>query len=55
MEEERKLDQNETDEITIFYDFKISREIEIDDEFREKVKNNIGETISFKKLFGKNL
>ena len=52
MEEERKLDKNEIDEITIFYDFKKSREIEIDDKFREKVKNNLGETISFQKLFG---
>ena len=52
MEEERKLDKNEIDEITIFYDFKKSREIKIDDEFREKVKNNLGETISFQKLFG---
>ena len=39
-------------EITIIYDYNKSKDINIDIEYKEEVKKEIGETISREKLFG---
>ena len=52
MDAQSKQYENEINEITIIYNFGESMEIELDKEFIEKVRHNIGETISKEKLFG---
>jgi len=44
--------KEEIDEITIINDYNRSEGIEISDEIRESIKQELGETISRKKLFG---
>ena len=52
MEKKEALNKEETDEITIIYDYNKSKEIKIDNKIREIIKQVYGETISREKLFG---
>ena len=52
MANKERLDKNEKNVITIIYDYNKSKDINIDIDYKEKVKNLIGETISREKLFG---
>ena len=50
MKSKEALNKYEKNEITIIYDYNKSKDIKIDD--REKVKKELGVTISREKLFG---
>ena len=52
MRSEETSNKNEINEITIIYDYNKSKDINIDIDYKEKVKKEIGETISREKLFG---
>ena len=53
MTSEERLDKNEENEITIIYDYNKSKDMEVDN--RERIKKELGETISREKLFGERL
>ena len=46
------LDEYNVNEISIIYDYNRSKDININIDYKEKVKKVIGETISREKLFG---
>ena len=46
------LNKNEINEITIIYDYNRSKNLNINIDYKEEVKKEIGETISREKLFG---
>jgi len=52
MDKKETLNKEETEEITIIYDYDKSKEIKIDVTIREIIKQELGETISREKLFG---
>ena len=52
MENEKDINQDIIDEITIIYDFNKSKDFIIDDKDVENIKQELGETISKEKLFG---
>ena len=52
MRSEETSNKNEINEITIIYDYNKSKDINIDIDYKEKIKKVIGETISREKLFG---
>ena len=52
MGSEEPSNKNEINEITIIYDYNKSKDVNINIDYKEKVKKEIGETISREKLFG---
>ena len=52
MGSEEPSNKNEINEITIIYDYNKSKYININIDYKEKIKKEIGETISREKLFG---
>ena len=52
MEKDDILNKSNTNQITIIYDFNKSKEFKIDNEYKQKAKKTVGETISKEKIFG---
>ena len=52
MRNKEDINTNSVNEISIIYDYNKSKDININVDYKKKVKKGIGETISREKLFG---
>ena len=52
MTNKEDINTNKVNEISIIYDYNKSKDINIDVDYKEEIKKEIGETISREKLFG---